>query len=148
MSVLVWWPIVEHITNFIKTYKDDNNVLVFDGVDVYAGSKNKAKNFPCIEVTFDQESGIDIYRSVKGDIGIWIDIGVLNSGDDPVEAYREIYPYQKNVLNSLHDWIEKINQDLKIAIKINNVEVVSDGDIQRPTVMSRLILNLNWRNVI
>ena len=145
---LYWWPLIKHLVEFLNHRKNKLDKLEFDGVDVYAGTKNSGKSYPCVEVTWDHEGNIDIYRSDKGNISLWIDIYLENDSEDPAAPYEILFQWQVKVLNALASWHEALKRDFRIAVKIDVPDILSDGDMQRPTCACRIITNIEWRNSI
>jgi hypothetical protein len=143
---LYWWPILDNLVQFINTKTDDEGNLIFvlEG-GVYAGTKGTGKTYPCIEVTWDGETGISIKRPTHGVVILWADICIQNSDEDPAAPYAEIHKWQTAIIKLLKEWPRVLNEMLNIGPKVEVTHVLSDGDIQRPTCVSRLIINIDWR---
>ncbi|MBP2629888.1 MAG: hypothetical protein H6Q70_516 [Firmicutes bacterium] len=145
-EVLYWWPILDNLVNFMNTKTDDEGNLIFvlDG-GVYAGTKGTGKTYPCIEVTWDGETGIKIKRQTQGFVTLWADICIQNSDEDPAAPYSEIHKWQTLIIKLLKEWPSELNEKLNIGSTIEVTHALSDGDIQRPTCISRLIITIDWR---
>lgn len=160
---LVWWPLIAHITAYLqkaeseidkkppadeaekaeagkdpqKAKADTNQSLL-----IYAGTKGPARTYPCIEITWDHES---LSMGSAGFASIWIDICLKTDSKDPSEAYQKQYDYQTKIIDMLNSWPRQLIADTGIAVKMVIEDIVSDGDIQRPVSMSRIILSIDWR---
>lgn len=148
MSEIYWWPLTESLVETMNQEVDKEGNIVFKGIEVYAGTKQAGKKYPCIEVTWDNESGISIHRPIQGEVVLWIDIALKTNSSKPSEHYELMYPLQLKVFKVLGKWNSVIKQKLQISPIIEVTDVISDGDIQRPTCVCRIVTNIKWRNSI
>lgn len=148
MNKINWWPLAKCLTDHLKAQVDSLGKPAFEGIDVYAGTKMKGKKYPCIEITWDGEADIAIHRPIRGIATLWMDIALNNSSPDPAEAYELLYHWQTEAIDALVSWPKRIIAEMGIAAKVDVTEIVSDGDMQRPTCACRLIIKVEWRNSI
>jgi len=136
----MWWPLAKSLAAFLNEQIQDESLYI------YAGTKGTGKKYPCMEITWDDETEVNIQRATSGNVKLWIDIGLKSNNSDPAQAYDLQDIYQNKALGVLKEWPQKVLQELGIASKVSVPDVISDGDIDRPTSTSRIVVNIEWRN--
>lgn len=137
-----WWPLAKSLAQFLQEYKDENDMLLFGELLIYAGSMLNAKTYPCIEIIWDKE------REVKrncGLVNLWIEICLQNNSDKPAEAYERMHRWQAALLQALPHWETEAKRDLGIAMAVHISGMASAGDLQRPVCQSRMMIEIEWR---
>jgi hypothetical protein len=145
--ITYWWPLAKSLAAFLNAQQDEAGKNIFEGVAIYTGTKGTAKSYPCIEITYDGEQEIS-FTQPRGNIDLWADIWLKSSSSDPADAYELQDAMQQKVFVVLMEWPEQILAELGIATKLTIKEVTSDGDLYRPSVGARIVLNIEWRNSI
>ncbi len=135
---MYWWPIIENLCKFLQSQPE------LAGIHIIAGGTDE-HIYPCIEILWDEERGIDPHKHNKGNITLWIDGWVENN--DPAEstAYSLLYQLQKGFFDVIDKWPEYLVDQLGLAIKLTVGRTVSDGGTSRPIAGSRTILEIEWR---
>ena len=139
MSVLVWWTIIKHMRDFFRSQEE------FDGVDVRAGAKKPKDPYSCLEILWDEETGVILYKPSKGFLTLWLDYWVRSDNRDPGVAYEKLFVLQSRGCEVLLRWQAALLRDLGFATKLTLGQAVSDGDGNRPVAGSRMVLNIEWR---
>nr|WP_092074948.1 hypothetical protein [Dendrosporobacter quercicolus]NSL49574.1 hypothetical protein [Dendrosporobacter quercicolus DSM 1736]SDN23310.1 hypothetical protein SAMN04488502_11530 [Dendrosporobacter quercicolus] len=137
---MLWWPIAKHLVDFLAAKPE-----FAEPWQVYPGSKGKAKEYPCVEVQWDQESGLSVHKSNEGGITLWVDVWVPSDEVEPDVVYQQQYEVQRVILDSLRDWSDLLLKDLKVAAKVDCPGIASEGTITRPTFGCSIILTIEWR---
>lgn len=137
---MLWWPIAKHLVDFLT-----RQPIFADPWQVYSGSKGKAKEYPCVEVQWDQEAALSIHKSNEGSVTLWVDTWVSSEEVEPDAVYQQQYEVQKVILGSIRQWSDLLLKDLKIAAKIDCPGIASEGTITRPTFGCRIVLTIEWR---
>ncbi len=137
---MLWWPIAKHFVDFLKTKPEFS-----DSWQVYPGSKGKAKEYPCVEVQWDQEADISVHNSDRGSITLWVDTWIVSDDVEPDVVYQQQYDAQQVILNSLREWSDQLLDDLEISAKVDCPGIASEGTITRPSFGCRMIINIEWR---
>jgi hypothetical protein len=137
---MLWWPIAKHLVDFLNTKPE-----FAEPWQVYPGSKGKAKEYPCVEVQWDQEAGLSIHKANEGSITLWVDTWVPSDDVEPDAVYQQQYDVQQVIFNSLREWSDLLLKDLKIAAKVDCPGIASEGTITRPTFGCRMIITIEWR---
>lgn len=147
-----WWPLVKSLVAFLNAQKSEDEVdengnplPLFDGVAIYAGSRGKGKDFPCIEIGYESEGDISAPVPNVGQAVITIDVCVEGSDEDPSVAYELQDELQGKILSRLPDWPRIARDEAGIAPNVTIDGIASDGDIYRPVAYSRIFLNVEWR---
>lgn len=148
MNRIYWWPLANSLCNSMRGAKDQLGHYIFRGVDIYAGTKGTAKNYPCIEITWDCEENIFVCRPTQGHVRLWVDVCLQNDSDNPSAPYELLYHLQTEIIDLLARWPQRIMKEMQIAAKVEVPAIVSDGDIQRPTCVCRINVDIEWRNSI
>lgn len=148
MKRIYWQPLAKHLVQTMRNHKDSAGEDIFKGIEVYTGSKLTGIKYPCIEITWDRETNIKIHRPLQGNVILWVDINIKNNSPDPSEGYEILYQWQTKALDCIASWQKEIYAELGIAAKVEIVDIISDGDTQRPVCASRLVVNIEWRNSI
>lgn len=138
--VSMWWPLAKSLAAFL------NANIVEDGLSIYPGTKGTGKKYPCMEITWDDETSINIQRPSTSNVRLWVDIALKSSGSDPADAYGLQDDYQNKVLCALSEWPQEILKEHGIASKVTVTDIISDGDINRPTSTARIVIQIEWRN--
>lgn len=138
--MLNWWPIAKHLSDFLAARPAFSDLW-----SVYPGSKGSAKEYPCIEVQWDQESDLSIHNARQGAITLWADIWVLADEVEPIDVYQQQYNAQMVIANCLQEWSDQLLNDLDLAAKIDCPGIASAGTITRPSFGCRMILTIEWR---
>jgi hypothetical protein len=137
---MLWWPIIRHLVDFLAAKPELSAPW-----QVYPGSKGKAKEYPCIEVQWDQEAGLSVHKQNEGFLTLWVDAWVPSDDVEPDDVYQQQYDVQSVILGSLWQWSDLLLKDLKIAAKIDCPGIASEGTITRPTFGCRMIITIEWR---
>lgn len=137
---MLWWPIAKHLVDYLAAKPE-----FAEPWQVYPGSKGKAKEYPCVEVQWDQESGLSVHKSNEGNITLWVDIWVPSDEVEADAVYQQQYDVQHVILGSLREWSDLLIGDLKIAAQIECPGIASEGTITRPTFGCRIIITIEWR---
>lgn len=138
-GVLVWWTIIKHLKNYAKAQPE------LEGTAVRAGAKKPKDPYPCIEILWDDETGISLFTANKGELTIWIDVWIRSDEKDPGTAYDILNGLQNQICVVLIRWTDVLLDDLGIAVKLSLREAVSDGDSNRPLAGSRMVIEIEWR---
>jgi hypothetical protein len=145
--ITYWWPLAKSLAAFLNEQQNEAGKKIFEGVAIYTGTKGTAKSYPCIEVTYDGEQAIS-FTQFQGNVDLWADLWLKSSSNDPAEAYDLQDAMQQKVLAVLIEWPAQILEKLGIATKLTIKEITSDGDLYRPSVGARIVLNIEWRKSI
>lgn len=137
---MLWWPIAKHLVDLLAAKPEFAAPW-----KVYPGSKGNAKEYPCVEVQWDQEAGLFVYKQNEGALTLWVDIVVLSDDVEPDDVYRQQYDAQRVILDSLRQWSDLLLKDLKIAAKIECPGIASDATINRPSFTCRMVITIEWR---
>jgi len=137
--MLYWWPIAKHLSDFLA------QLTAFTDWSVYPGSKGSAKDYPCVEVQWDQEAALSVHKPNQGNIVLWADIWVASDNVDPDDVYQQQYEAQLAILGCLREWGNALIEDLNLAVKLECPGIISQGTITRPTFGCRMIINMEWR---
>ena len=132
-----WFPVMKTVENLLK----ESHAL--QGVAIYQGTKGTAKDFPCIEIVWDNEAGISTHTG-GGDTGVWIDTMVNRAEEkDDSEAYEKLYEIQQAMLSALDGFPRRLLTDYGIASKADVKQIVSDGAEFTTTFGSRAFLTVS-----
>lgn len=134
---MTWWPLANNLVEYLKSLPD------FSEDNVHAGIENPVKKYPCVEVLWEGETGIDLHKQSSGNISFWIDEYVKNK--ESAEAYAALFFMQKNTLAALRNWPNHVKETLGLALKVTVSDIASDGETLRPVTGSRIILEIEWR---
>lgn len=136
----------EALVDFLNEQTEEDGTPLFEGVPIYPGTKGNAKkDYPCIEISYDEEGQIDFASLYKGKLRLWVDVWVKSHSSTPTEAFQLQDELQEKVLACLIDWPQYIREHLGVAAKIAVEQIISDGEIYRPTMAARIVLDIDWR---
>lgn len=136
-----WFPVMKTVENILK----ESESPALSGVAIYQGTKGTAKSFPCIEIIWDNETGISMHTG-GGTTGVWIDTMVnrVEGADaDDSEAYARLYEIQQAMLAALDGFPRRLLTDYGIASKADVKQIVSDGAEFTTTFGSRAFLTVS-----
>lgn len=146
-----WYPLAKSLANYLNNQLSEKKdgmgtpIPLFDGVDVYVGTKGKGRDYPCIEVTWESESNVSNSLPTVGEVSLWVDVCVEADDDEPEQAYVMQDELQSKIFDCLPKWPPVAREDTGIAPNVTIEEIVSDGDIYRPVSISRIVLSIEWR---
>lgn len=144
--ITFWWPLTNALVDFLNEQKTEEGTPLFDGVPIYPGTKGTAKkDYPCIEISYDEEGRFDLATNYKGNTRLWVDVWVKSHSSAPADAFRLQDDLQERLLSCLVDWPDYIQEHLGVAAHISVDQIISDGEIYRPTMAARIVLNIDWR---
>jgi len=138
--ITMWWPLAKSLAAFLNTQ------IIEEGLSIYPGTKGTGKKYPSMEITWDDETGIFIQKPTTSNVKLWVDIALKCNSSDPAQAYDLQDIYQNKVLCAIKEWPEQVLNELGIASKVSIPDIISDGDIDRPTSTSRIVVKIEWRN--
>lgn len=152
--VSYWFPLVKSLTKWLNEYtidevdEDGKPIRLFADVeDIYSGTKDKGRDFPCIEVLWESEVEISNNLPTTGVVTLYIDVCVDCNEDEPDKAYEAIDDLQCRILSILREWAPAARNETGVAPNVTIEGIVSDGDIYRPAATSRIVLTIEWRKV-
>ena len=99
---MMWWPLANNLVEYLKSLPD------FSEDNVHAGIENPVKKYPCVEVLWEGETGIDLHKQSSGNISFWIDEYVKNK--ESVEAYAALFFMQEKTLAALRNWPNHVKE--------------------------------------
>lgn len=137
---MFWWPIAKHLADFLAARPEFG-----DDWSVYPGSLGSAKQYPCIEVGWDDEAGLSLGRPDRGNLTLWVDIWVLSDEVEPAGAYQQQYDAQAVVRDCLLEWSDLVLKELGLSCKVECPGIASQGTITRPSFGCRMIITIEWR---
>ncbi|WP_312337232.1 hypothetical protein [Anaerospora hongkongensis] len=138
--MLYWWPIAKHLSDYLASLPE------FADWSVYPGSKGSSKKYPCCEVQWDQEAGLSVNKSNKGNITLWLDLWVRSDDVDPSEVYQRQHDAQVLILGIMRNWSDRLLHDMRVTVAVSCPGIASAGTITRPSFGCRIILDIEWRN--
>jgi len=136
---LVWWLLIKHLRDFSRMQPE------LDGVDVRAGAKKPKDPYPCMEIIWDSEDGLSLYKTNKGELNLWIDLWIRNDGRDPSAAYEVMADLMERVCTVLVLWSDTLLEELEISTNIDVKDAISDAESNRPLMGIRMIVKIEWR---
>lgn len=139
IPILLWWAVIEHLRDYAQLQPELN------GVDIRAGAKKPKDPYPCMEILWDDETGISLYVAKRGTLAIWIDFWVRSDAKDPGVAYEMLSDLQNRACEVLVRWTDALLSDLGITVNLTLKKAVSDGDSNRPLGGSRMVIEIEWR---
>lgn len=138
-EVVTWYTLIKHLRDYARLQPD------LAGIEVRAGAKKPKDPYPCMEILWNDEAGISIYGTHKGELNVWIDLWVMSDDLDPMIAYETLSTLQNKVCQVLVRWSDALVDELGVAVNLTLVKAVSDGDVNRPLANSRMFIKINWR---
>lgn len=144
--ITFWWPLTNALVDFLNEQTAEEGTPLFDGVPIYPGTKGTAKkDYPCIEISYDDEGQIDFAQLYKGKLHLWIDVWVKSHSSTPSDAFQMQDDLQEKLLACLVDFPDYIREHLGVATHLVIEQIISDGEIYRPTMAARIVLGIEWR---
>lgn len=139
---MLWWLIAKHLVDFLK-----DKLELAGQWQVYLGSKGSAKEYPCVEVQWNQETGISVYKPSEGGITLWVDTWVSSEQGSSDDVYQRQYDVQSSILDSLREWSDLLLRELQIVTKVEcpSVAIAPEGAVSQSTLGCRIILIIEWR---
>lgn len=151
--MIKWLVVAKHLKGFLEAYADkDGNELFkelinYNDFNINIGSINTASTYPKLDILFDREEKENAVQQNRGIITLWLDFTSNTGSDDSIVEYEQSYYFVNQLSSVLLEWTRKFagehNNKFVIAPFISNV--LSDGDVQRPIFMTRVILDIVWR---
>lgn len=149
--VSYWWPLAQNLAAFFNTQMSDevdeegNLIPLFKDINVYNGTLGKGREFPFVEIGYESEGEIPNSVPRTGVVTLVVDIGVESDDEKPETAYILQDELQGKILSCIPEWPRKARDEIGIAPNVTIREIVSDGDIYRPTSLARIYLDIEWR---
>lgn len=143
-SYTTWRKLNRNLTEFMQAHELFNEA----GKEVHVQSgatAQKPKDFPTVYVLRAQERGIDLHTNNTGKTYMWLEFWVRNDNPDPSAAYDELELLEDAALNILLDWVPTLPSTLNMAAHLRIPEWKGDGDTIRPTIVSRMTLEIEWK---
>jgi len=137
--LLIWWPLLDHLRDYASAQTE------LTGVAVRAGSKTPKDPYPCVEFTWDDESGKNLLRTDKGTLIIWADCWLKNAGKEPDSGYPALHTIMKSVCLIVARWSDAVLSDLNLYTDITLKSAISDADSNRPLCGARMVFEIEWR---
>lgn len=154
-----WFPVAQKMAEFIndKFRKEDeakpkSRVTkckhIHEECPVYVGSKGAARKFPCVEIVWANEYGINLPSPTSGEIELWIYVCVKGDNSDPSDAYKMQDELQQRVLRCLQGRelplaIGTVTGTVANAISIDSIN--SDYEQNRPVMLARIKVIIDWK---
>lgn len=146
-----WWPLAKSLAAFFNAQmsdevdEDGNLIPLFEKAHVYNGTLGKSREFPFVEIGYESEGEIPNSVPLTGVVTLTIDIGVESDDEKPETAYVLQDDLQGKVLSCIPEWPRIAREEIGIAPNVTIREIVSDGDIYRPTSLARIYIDIEWR---
>lgn len=136
---LIWWLLIKHLRDFSRLQPE------LADVDVRAGAKKPKDPYPCMEIIWDTEDGLSLYKRDTGTLNLWIDLWIRNDDRDPSAAYELMADFMGRVCIVLVRWSDALLKEKKISADIYLNDAISDAESNRPLLGIRMVVKIVWR---
>lgn len=137
----LWLPITLSLIAHLKSIPELENAYNIGAVGLPDDPDKESR----IEVEWDAESELAEKPHTQGQLVLYVDIACRTDSTDPVDGWRLQYEAQQQILQSLEQWQQKLERELKIGTIISVPGVASYGQETRPVYANRLVLLVKWR---
>lgn len=144
-----WYPIAKSFRDYLDGLTDEDGNRLLDDYPISVGSRGAGKQtYPCVEIIFKAETGIDLPSPREGAVNLWVYVYVKDSSKEPQNGYEKQDEIQQIILNSLQgrSLPEYIYQNVGVigtAIDIDSID--SDTDLNRPVMLARINVYVGWK---
>lgn len=138
-TYLIWWVLLKHLREFSAAQPE------LTGVDVRAGAKKPKDPYPCVEFIWDDEDGMNLYKTKNGELTLYVDTWIRGSDKDPAAGYDALFVLMEKTCAVIVRWSDAVIKEMGIAVNLSLSNVVSSADITRPLCGSRMVLKIEWR---